>query len=176
VEFDVSVVARPPSPTSPFEKKLVCHLASLQKSAWRFEKNHADCNDLVQDTLCRALEFQHKYDGSQNMEVWLFTIMKNLFIDRYRLRHHNFVSMSEIELEPLATMQPSQEWNIRVLEAQKNISLMPLAVRISLVQIGLGFSYQEVSEIISIDVNTIKSHVFRARQSLLATFGSTAIH
>src|SRR5271154_6391908 len=69
-----------------FEALALTHLDSLYASALRLTKNEKDAEDLVQDTCMRAYRFFDRFERGTNIRAWLFKILTNTFINRYRRR------------------------------------------------------------------------------------------
>ncbi len=78
-----------------FNREVVAHLNSLYRFALRKTRNQQEAEDLVQDTLLRALEFQHRLQPGSNCRAWLFTIMHNLFVNRIRKSSLSLVDFDE---------------------------------------------------------------------------------
>src|SRR3954465_15921423 len=68
-----------------FEELALAHLDPLYSAALRLAKNERDAEDLVQDTCMRAYRFFDKFERGTNINAWLFKILTNTIIDRYRL-------------------------------------------------------------------------------------------
>src|SRR5215510_5224693 len=69
-----------------FEELALSHLDPLYSAALRLTKNERDAEDLVQDTCMRAYRFFDKFERGTNIKAWLFKILTNTFINRYRRR------------------------------------------------------------------------------------------
>ena len=132
------------------------------------DQNAAD--DLVQDSLERALSRMGNWRSGENPRRWLFTIMHNLFVDQFRkTRRRNESAMLPIENSEVLA-QPAVQFghavNGDVLEALQTISADRRAALI-LVAVE-GFSYAEAAELLAIPAGTVMSRVSRGREDLRA--------
>ncbi|TJZ92025.1 sigma-70 family RNA polymerase sigma factor [Paracoccus gahaiensis] len=122
-----------------------------------------DADDLVQETLLRAIEYADRYKPGSHMRAWLFTIMRNRFYTtvkksaRERTGGADCVSGSPIS-------QPGQEWYLRHRELCDQLERIPAHYREALVLVSvLGESYIRAAEVMDCDIGTVKSRVNRAR-------------
>ena len=130
--------------------------------------NHALADDLVQDTVVRALQAQDQYRPGTNMEAWLFTILRNRFRS-LRSRRHVSAEVATDDLASLAVVPPAQEWRLEVMAFRSAFRRLPQAQREMLVLVGVrGMSYEGAAEFCGCGVGTAKSRVHRARMALRA--------
>ncbi len=123
-------------------------------------------DDLVQETLLRALANIDSFQPGTNMSAWLFTILRNLFRSEYRKRRREVEDADGSYAETLKT-QPEQTSRVEFEEFRVALSKLPDDQREALVLVGAsGFSYEEAAEICGCAVGTIKSRVNRARTRL----------
>jgi RNA polymerase sigma-70 factor, ECF subfamily len=123
-------------------------------------------DDLVQETLLRALANIHSFQPGTNMSAWLFTILRNLFRSEYRKRRREVADSDGSYAARLKT-QPEQEGRIEFTEFREALSRLPDEQREALILVGAsGFSYEEAAGICGCAVGTIKSRVNRARVRL----------
>ena len=123
-------------------------------------------DDLVQETLLRALANIHSFQPGTNMPAWLFTILRNLFRSEYRKRRREVEDADGSYAETLKT-HPEQTSHVEFKEFSQALSKLPDDQREALILIGAsGFSYEEAAEICQCAVGTIKSRVNRARTRL----------
>ncbi len=123
-------------------------------------------DDLVQDTLVRALANVHRFEPGTNLNAWLFTILRNLFHSEYRKRRREVEDADGSYAETLKT-QPEQTSRVEFEEFRTALAKLPEDQREALVLVGAsGFSYEEAAEICGCAVGTIKSRVNRARTRL----------
>ena len=123
-------------------------------------------DDLVQETLLRAIANIESFQPGTNMSAWLFTILRNLFRSEYRKRRREVEDADGSYAESLRT-QPEQTSRVEFEEFRVALSKLPDYQREALILVGAsGFSYEEAAEICGCAVGTIKSRVNRARTRL----------
>src|SRR3954452_24966333 len=123
-------------------------------------------DDLVQETLLRALANINSFQPGTNMSAWLFTILRNHFRSEYRKRRREVEDSDGHYAETLKT-QPEQYGQVEYREFRESLAQLPQEQREALVLVGAsGFSYEEAANICGCAVGTIKSRVNRARTRL----------
>src|SRR6202521_19949 len=123
-------------------------------------------DDLVQETLLRALANIDSFQPGTNMSAWLFTILRNHFHSEYRKRRREVEDADGSYAESLKT-QPDQAARMEFQEFRAALAKLPADQREALVLVGAsGFSYEETADICGCAVGTIKSRVNRARARL----------
>jgi RNA polymerase sigma-70 factor, ECF subfamily len=123
-------------------------------------------DDLVQDTLLRALSNLHRFQRGTNLNAWLFTILRNLFHSEYRKRRREVEDPDGSYAERLK-VQPEQGARLDFEDFRTALAKLPHDQREALLLIGAsGFSYEEAAAICGCAVGTIKSRVSRARSRL----------
>jgi RNA polymerase sigma-70 factor (ECF subfamily) len=152
-----------------FEKQLLGIIPDLRAFARFLAGNPAEADDLVQDTIVRALNAYDHFDLSTNIKAWTFTILRNIRINSYRKRR-----FEELDEATIATMaaRANQEDTIELKEVLQALKTLPPAQRevITLVRAG-GLSYEEAAVIMGCKLGTIKSRVNRADAALRAALG-----
>ena len=123
-------------------------------------------DDLVQETLLRALANINSFEPGTNMPAWLFTILRNLFRSEYRKRKRE-VEDSDGHYAAGLTSPPDQMGKLELQEFRTALAKLPPEQREALILVGAsGFSYEETGQICGCAVGTIKSRVNRARTHL----------
>ena len=123
-------------------------------------------DDLVQETMLRALANIGSFQPGTNMSAWLFTILRNLFRSEYRKRRREVEDADGSYADTLKS-QPEQNSRVEFEEFRTALSKLPPDQREALILVGAsGFSYEEAAEICQCAVGTIKSRVNRARSRL----------
>jgi RNA polymerase sigma-70 factor (ECF subfamily) len=123
-------------------------------------------DDLVQETLLRALANISSFQPGTNMSAWLFTILRNHFHSEYRKRRREVEDGDGSYAETLKS-QPDQTARLEFHEFRVALAKLPHDQREALILVGAsGFSYEETAEICGCAVGTIKSRVNRARARL----------
>ncbi|HEY1907766.1 MAG TPA: sigma-70 family RNA polymerase sigma factor, partial [Myxococcaceae bacterium] len=163
-----------------FEGLVLAHLDPLYSAALRLTKNERDAEDLVQDTCMRAYRFFDKFERGTNIKAWLFKILTNTFINRYRrkVKERNVTEGSEREAVHEAFISrdasdyaanPEQYMFDRLLsdDVLKAIDGLPIDFRLVVILADLQeFSYKEIAEILDVPVGTVMSRLFRGRKAL----------
>jgi RNA polymerase sigma-70 factor (ECF subfamily) len=123
-------------------------------------------DDLVQETLLRALANINSFQPGTNMSAWLFTILRNHFRSEYRKRRREVEDGDGSYAETLKS-HPEQYGRVEFEEFRTALAKLPPDQREALVLVGAsGFSYEEAATICECAVGTIKSRVNRARTRL----------
>jgi RNA polymerase sigma-70 factor (ECF subfamily) len=123
-------------------------------------------DDLVQETLMRALSHIDSFQPGTNMSAWLFTILRNHFRTEYRKRRREVEDVDGSFGENLES-QPNQTSHLEFQELREALAKLPIEQREALILVGAsGHSYQEAAKICHCAVGTIKSRLNRARARL----------
>ncbi|MBA5800468.1 MULTISPECIES: sigma-70 family RNA polymerase sigma factor [Rhizobium] len=152
------------------EAEMVELTPRLRAFARRFLRSDDDIDDLVQETLLKALNSLHLYQPGTSLKSWLFTILRNTFCTNYRRRIREPVGM-EAAIEQLS-IAPAQEWALREREVQQALTLLSDDMRRALTLVAAGTSYEDAARICGCQLGTLKSRVSRARQSLALLLGN----
>src|SRR6188508_3573191 len=146
--------------------QVLATVPSLRAFGISLSGNVDRADDLVQETLLRALANIHSFQPGTNMSAWLFTILRNLFRSEYRKRRREVEDTDGSYAESLKS-QPEQGSHLEFKEFRTALAKLPPDQREALVLVGAsGFSYEEAANICGCAVGTIKSRVNRARTRL----------
>lgn len=149
-------------------------IPALRAFARTFCRNPTDADDLVQETLTKALANIDKYEPGTRLKSWLFTIMRNSFYTRAKKAAREAPGAADC-VSDRPSMEATQEWSLRGAEVQEAINRLPPHQREVLVMIGVvGMSYEEAAEICGCAVGTIKSRLNRARLGILEDLGESS--
>ncbi|MBX4864162.1 sigma-70 family RNA polymerase sigma factor [Rhizobium leguminosarum bv. viciae] len=159
--------------TSSIELEIVELTPALHAFARRFLRSEDDIDDLVQETLLKALNSIHLYHPGTSLKSWLFTILRNTFCSNYRRRKREPVGMDVI-LEQVA-VAPSQEWALRERELRQALTRLSDDRRRALTLVAAGTSYEDAARICGCRIGTLKSRVSRARETLHSLLGNQLI-
>jgi RNA polymerase sigma-70 factor (ECF subfamily) len=154
---------------SKFEHDVIALTPALRAFAYHFYRTKDDIDDLVQETLLKALRFRDKFQPGTNLKSWMFTIMRNLFFTQFHCRKREPV-MEDKQLDLWSVSPPSQEWALYERDVAMAIDRLPFAFRSALLQVSAGVSYEDAAQSLGCEVGTIKSRVSRARHHLMAEF------
>lgn len=139
---------------------------SLRAFAISLTGNVDRADDLVQDTLVRAIANIDRFQQGTNLNAWLFTILRNLFHSEYRKRRREVEDPDGSYSANLA-VAPEQGAHLDLDDFRRALEKLSPDQREALLLIGAsGFSYEEAAEICGVAVGTIKSRVNRARARL----------
>src|SRR5690349_24167691 len=139
---------------------------SLRAFAISLSGNVDRADDLVQETLLRAMANIDSFQPGTNMSAWLFTILRNLFRSEYRKRRREVEDTDGSYAESLKS-HPEQGSRLEFQEFRAALAKLPPDQREALILVGAsGFSYEEAANICGCAVGTIKSRVNRARTRL----------
>jgi RNA polymerase sigma-70 factor (ECF subfamily) len=146
-------------------------IPALKRFARRLVGPQGDADDLVQETLVKALSASAQFQPGTALKSWLFTIMRNTFCTAYRVRQRERVGIEDAVAARLS-VPPAQDWAVRRNEMQAALDQLPAHVRQSLILIAFGTSYDETARICHCEVGTVKSRVNRARKALSENLGA----
>ncbi|MCC7366904.1 MAG: sigma-70 family RNA polymerase sigma factor [Chloroflexi bacterium] len=157
------------------------HLDALYRTALRMTRNPQDAEDLVQETMLRAYRFLDRFEPGTNLRAWLFKILTNTYINRYRKassepRVDSLDDSEELSLyRYLDNEAASRGGNVeaQVLDrfAEEDIraaiEALPSQYRITVLLADVeGFSYNDIAEITNVKKGTVMSRLFRGRRLL----------
>jgi RNA polymerase sigma-70 factor (ECF subfamily) len=153
--------------------QIVALIPALRAFARTFYRTADDADDLVQETLLKAIANLHQFTPGTRMKSWLFTIMRNTFYTRSR-KSSREPTGGEDCVSAIPIMAPTQEWTCRGHELQAALHRLPDAQRQVIVLVGvLGVSYEEAARICHCEMGTIKSRLSRAKDRLAIELGET---
>jgi len=145
---------------------MLAAVPSLRAFAISLSGNIDRADDLVQETLLRAIANIDSFQPGTNMSAWMFTILRNLFRSEYRKRRREVEDTDGSYAESLKS-HPEQNSRLEFQEFRAALAKLPPDQREALILVGAsGFSYEEAAAICECAVGTIKSRVNRARTRL----------
>lgn len=154
--------------------EVVALIPALRAFARTFCREPYDADDLVQETLLKAISKIDQFESGTRLKSWLFTIMRNSFYNRAvvaaREAPGGFDCVSSVP-----SCASTQEWRMRAIDLGNAINRMPEAQRETLLMVTLmGKSYEEAAELCDCDIGTVKSRVNRSRARLCEELGDEA--
>ncbi len=162
--------------TNTFQNKLLSVQRNLLNFAYTLTSNRDDAYDLLQDTTLKALDSEDKYVENVNFKGWIFTIMRNLFINKYRKESRSVVVVDQSDdLYQLNFSQDSgfetPEGAINAKEIEAVIASFSDEYRQPFTLYISGYRYAEIAQRMKLPLGTVKSRIHQARiklQALLA--------
>ena len=157
--------------SSVFQSRLLDLQSNLLNFAYMLTSNRDDAYDLLQDTTIKVIESEDKYVDNVNFKGWVFTIMRNIFINNYRKmsRQATVVDTTE-DLYHLNLPQESgfetPEGSFAAKEISDAINSFDDDYRIPFSMHVQGYKYNEIAEKMNLPLGTVKSRIFFARQRL----------
>jgi RNA polymerase sigma-70 factor (ECF subfamily) len=151
---------------SEFHRLIEQQIPRLRRYARALTRNRERADDLVQDTLSRALVKEQFWQPGTNLRAWLFTIMHNQNVNNVRLavRESRMVDMEQLSPMP-ATTDPTA--SRQMFELERALAQLPLEQRQVILLVGLeGMSYEDAAGILSVPVGTVRSRLSRGRDIL----------
>ena len=158
-----------------FQNRLMGLQANLLNFAYMLTSNRDDAYDLLQDTTLKALDNREKYVDNTNFKGWVFTIMRNIFINNYRriARSATVIDQTEdcyhLNLSQDSGLE-SPDGSYAAAEITSAINEFPEKYRVPFSMHVAGYKYNEIAEEMNLPLGTIKSRIFFARQELQQRF------
>lgn len=155
-----------------FNEMATQHVDSLYRTALRLTGRPHDAEDLVQETYLRAWRSLHTYRPGTNPKAWLFRILHNAHIDRFRASSRTVPTVDELEgQDPAFVVHETPETlvmdGLMDAEVRQALGEIPTVFRACLILADLeGFSYQEIADILGIPRGTVMSRLFRGRRAM----------
>jgi RNA polymerase sigma-70 factor (ECF subfamily) len=153
---------------------------ALRPFAFNLTKNIADVEDLVQDTFYRAIINKDKFMEGTNIKAWLFTIMKNIFINNYRKNQKRNIVTDGSDNQYLMnstkkTLSNDAERTFMKDEIEKALNSVTKDFTEPFMMYFNGFKYQEIADTLDLPLGTVKSRIFFARKEIQARLKSVGI-
>jgi RNA polymerase sigma factor (sigma-70 family) len=157
--------------TLEFTNTLTSLESYLMAFAMNYTKNVEDARDLTQETMLKAIRYREYYTPKTNFKAWVFTIMKNIFINQYRRRVKSgtiFDNSTDLYLLNGNTEERNSPDNhIASLEVEATLNKLTEEYREPFEMHYLGYKYKEIAEKLDIPIGTVKSRIFIARKKLM---------
>ncbi len=174
-----------------FQEEAVPHIDALYGTALRLTKSESDAEDLIQETMLKAFRYFDKYENGTNCKAWLFKIMHNTFINRYRKKKKRKEYLIDDDYRPLQERAEAPEhtpfhenfeseeqlyfkmFGDEVKEALKQV---PVDFRMVVLLADLqDFAYKEIAEIMDCPIGTVMSRLYRGRRMLQGQLAEYAL-
>jgi RNA polymerase sigma-70 factor (ECF subfamily) len=156
-----------------FDDRIVKMSDVLEYFALSLTKDKEQAQDLLQETLLKALTYKDKFTPDTNLKAWMHTIMRNTFINDYRksIRTRTVVTTKD-DIEVLdfvpATTFAAPDSAISHKEIMQFINKLGEQYRVPFIMHFNGYKYKEIADQLNIPIGTVKSRIYLAKQSLMA--------
>ena len=158
--------------TLEFNALLVANRQFLKRFAIGFTRDSQDAEDLIQDTMVKALRYQKNFKEGTNIKGWLYTIMRNIFINNYKRKkfqntivdttdNHYYLNSGSMQADTVTTVINEQDIRGAIDDLKPEFKV-PFNMFME------GFHYDEIAEELGIPMGTVKSRIFHARRKLSA--------
>lgn len=152
-----------------FEENLLKHVDSLYNFAYRMTQSREEAEDLVQEASLRGFKAYHRFVEGTNFKAWLFTILRNIYINDYRRRTREPVKVHYEDVEHFVGL-PDMTGAVEEVFSetlQQSMNQMPEELRTVLTLFYVeDLSYKDIAGVMQCPVGTVMSRLFMARQTL----------
>jgi RNA polymerase sigma-70 factor (ECF subfamily) len=159
--------------TIDFNTQIISHSKQLKYFALKLTADYEEAQDLLQETLLKAIKYSHKFAEETNLKAWLYTIMKNLFINDYRkaIKTRAVIDQGK-DLNYIHVAQGAgprvPESHMNELEIRSAMNGLDAEYQVPFEMYVDGYKYKEIAEHLDLPIGTIKSRIFLARKDLMA--------
>ena len=154
-----------------FTQEIISLRPMLKGFTLRFTRDRDESLDLVQDTLLKALLYREKFRDDTNLKGWLFTIMRNTFINRYRkaqrirVDHDHTNEFHFLNVEDKHTFNlPDSQFEYR--DIWKNVEQIKEELQVPFTMHASGYKYHEIADELMLPIGTVKNRIFQARKEI----------
>ena len=157
--------------TANFAQDLLSVQTELLNFAYKLTADREEANDLLQETSLKALDNEDKYTAETNFKGWIYTIMRNIFINNYRkaLRDQTYVDQTDNQFylnQNIDIEGDSTEGSYDLKEMRRIVNALPKEYRIPFSMYVSGFKYREIADKLGLPLGTVKSRIYFTRQKL----------
>ena len=159
------------------EAELIALLPALKTRAYRFARNRHDAEDLVQETVLKALVHIDQFDGRDDggLRRWMFTILRNTFMTHFkRSRREPVGAMDDVSVIDMPFPE-TQNRTVHLHDVEIALSHLPEGKQKVLSLVVAGSSYEDVARQCNCEVGTVKSQLSRARVALMKELGEKSL-
>jgi RNA polymerase sigma-70 factor (ECF subfamily) len=156
--------------TVEFNEALIGMEGNLHSFALNFTRNNEDAKDLTQETMLKAITYRNYYTPQTNFRAWVFTIMRNIFINQYRRKVKGgtiFDHSKDLYLLNTADADSSALNALTHKEVSQQIDKLEQEYKQPFEMHFQGFKYKEIADSLDIPIGTVKSRIFIARKKLM---------
>jgi RNA polymerase sigma-70 factor (ECF subfamily) len=157
--------------TLDFDQMLINNADFLKPFAFTLTRDNESAKDLTQETLYRALANKEKYNAGTNVKAWMYTIMRNIFINNYRRKSRQNTIFDNTPNDFLldhnqTAVSNAAEGSLEMKDLQAALQRLPDIFRNPFVLYYEGYKYNEIAEYLQEPLGTIKSRIHFARKLL----------
>ena len=157
--------------TANFAQDLLSVQTELLNFAYKLTADREEANDLLQETSLKALDNEEKYTAETNFKGWVYTIMRNIFINNYRkaLRDQTYVDQTDNQYylnQNFDIEGDSTEGSYDLKEMRRIVNALPKEYRIPFSMYVSGFKFREIADKLGLALGTVKSRIYFTRQKL----------
>lgn len=157
--------------TANFAQDLLSVQTELLNFAYKLTADREEANDLLQETSLKALDNEDKYTAETNFKGWIYTIMRNIFINNYlkALRDQTYVDQTDNQFylnQNIDIEGDSTEGSYDLKEMRRIVNALPKEYRIPFSMYVSGFKYREIADKLGLPLGTVKSRIYFTRQKL----------
>lgn len=157
--------------TMNLNNEICSHRSCLESFAMKFTADTEDANDLVQDTIIKAIRYHNLYREGTNLRGWLYTIMRNTFINDYRRngrRRSVVIVTDDLNAHQLKNSASKNLGESKFVMEDINKAMQKLQPEYSIpfLRYFEGYKYHEIADELKIPIGTVKTRIHMARQSL----------
>ena len=155
-----------------FQTLITGHISALENMTLRFASNKEDAKDLLQETLFKALKNREKFKPNTNVKAWLFTIMRNTYINGYNRAVRSKIDRDDTDEQyflnnanrkGLSPVESYTNYN----EIKELVNGLDDVYRVPFEMMNEGFKYKEIADKLKLPIGTVKSRIFFARKQLV---------
>jgi RNA polymerase sigma-70 factor (ECF subfamily) len=158
--------------TIEFNSEVLSLSKPLRYFALNLTSNDEEAKDLLQETLLKAISNRHRFADKTNLKAWMYTIMKNIFINNYRrsMKTNTIVDNTKdlyfLNI-PQQTENVAPESTYSEREILKKIEILADEYKIPFTMYFDGYKYKEIAGYLDLPIGTVKSRIFLARRQLM---------
>lgn len=157
--------------TLEFNQKITDFSQNLKPAAINLTKNMEEAQDLIQETVFKALTNKDKFQEGTNLSAWMYTIMKNIFINNYRRKKKKNTIIDSTDnlfyINSHAHNIPNEgEININLEALEKEVVTLRSDYKVPFMMHFEGYKYEEIAETLQLPIGTVKSRIHLARKEL----------
>jgi RNA polymerase sigma-70 factor (ECF subfamily) len=154
--------------------EVLAMVPALRRRAWRWTRNETEAEDLVQETLLRALVSDPSYASREHLRAWLYTVLRNLFISRRRRDRSAERGLADLAVAGWAAPHPASGAPFLTRSLERALAALPepFSRVVRLVDLE-DYSYGDAATALGVPIGTVMSRLFRGRKRLALELSAT---